>query len=92
MSGKWVRGGERPKPQAGEIVDVRPYELHGTRYYAVLFRLDADPEQAREARVSFDMIYEIRGRAIGCWWSQCSGSWIGCDWRGVRREYVTSDG
>lgn len=58
MSGKWVRGGERPKPQAGEIVDLRPYELHGTRYYAVLYRLDADPERAREARLSFDMIYD----------------------------------
>ncbi|HET6615037.1 MAG TPA: hypothetical protein VFH62_04040 [Dehalococcoidia bacterium] len=58
MSGKWVRGGERPNPQAGEIVDLRPYELHGTRYFAVLYRLDADPEHAREARVSFDMIYD----------------------------------
>jgi hypothetical protein len=58
MSGKWVRGGERPKPQAGEIVDVRAYELHGTRYYALLYRLDADPQRAREARVSFDMIYD----------------------------------
>jgi hypothetical protein len=58
MSGKWVRGGERPKPQPGEIVDLRPYELHGTRYFAVLYRLDAAPDQAREARVSFDMIYD----------------------------------
>jgi hypothetical protein len=44
------------------IVDVRPYELHGTRYYAVLYRLDGDPETgAREARLSFDMIYEGAG-------------------------------
>ena len=56
---KWVRGGERPKPRAGTIVDVRAYELHGTRYYAVLYRLDGDPATgAREARVSFDMIYD----------------------------------
>jgi hypothetical protein len=55
---KWTRGGERPKPQSGEIVDVRGYELHGTRYFALLYRLDAAPEQAREARVSFDMIYD----------------------------------
>jgi hypothetical protein len=61
---KWVRGGERPKPQAGVIVDVRPYELHGTRYYAVLYRLDGDPENgAREARLSFDMIYD--GAQVG---------------------------
>jgi hypothetical protein len=29
---KWVRGGERPKSRAGVIVELRPYELHGTRY------------------------------------------------------------
>ena len=58
MSPKFVRGGERPKGQAAVVVDVRPYELHGTRYYALLYRLDTDPpDGAREARVSFDMIY-----------------------------------
>lgn len=57
MSPKFVRGGERAKPQAGVIVDVQPYELHGTRYYAVLYQLDGDPAQ-REARLSFEMIYE----------------------------------
>lgn len=57
MSPKFVRGGERPKPQPGQIIDVRRYELHGTPYFAILYRLDADPERAREARVSFDMIY-----------------------------------
>ncbi len=55
---KWIRGGEPAKPQPGVILDLRPYELHGTRYFAVLFRLDASPEQAREARLSFDMIYD----------------------------------
>lgn len=57
MSPKFVRGGERPKPQAGTIVDLRPYELHGTRYYAVLYTLDGD-ETRREARLSFDMIHD----------------------------------
>ncbi len=58
MSGKWVRGGERPKPKPGHISQVRPYELHGTQYYAIMFRFDDDaPGGAREARVSFDMIY-----------------------------------
>ena len=52
-----MRGGERPKPQAGTIVDLRPYELHGTRYYAVLYTLDGD-ETRREARLSFDMIHD----------------------------------
>ena len=52
-----MRGGDRPKPQPGTIVDLRPYELHGTPYFAVLLRLDATPDQQREARVSFDMIY-----------------------------------
>jgi hypothetical protein len=41
------------------IIDVRPYELHGTRYFAVLYRFDADGDQTRrEARLSFDMIYD----------------------------------
>jgi hypothetical protein len=58
MSPRFVRGGERPKPQPGVILQVRPYELHGTRYYALLFRFDSDPpDGAREARVSFEMIY-----------------------------------
>lgn len=53
-----MRGGDRPKPVAGEILQVRQYELHGTPYYAVLLRLDTDPEAAgREARLSADMIY-----------------------------------
>ena len=55
---KFVRGGQRPTPQAGTILQVRPYELHGTRYYAVLFRLEGEEHQAREARLSFDMIYD----------------------------------
>ena len=59
MSGKWVRGGERPKGLPGVILEVRAYELHGTPYLALLYRLDSDPENgAREARVSADMIYE----------------------------------
>lgn len=53
-----MRGGARPAPQPGEVLQVRPYELHGTRYFAVLFRLDAAPAQPREARLSFDMIYD----------------------------------
>jgi hypothetical protein len=57
VSPKFVRGGERPKPQPGVIVDLRPYELHGTRYYAVLYQLDGD-DVRREARLSFDMIHD----------------------------------
>jgi hypothetical protein len=57
VSPKFVRGGERPKPQSGTIVDLRPYELHGTRYYALLYQLDGD-EAPREARLSFDMIHD----------------------------------
>ena len=57
MSPKFVHGGERPRPRPGTIAGVRPYELHGTRYYAVGYQLDGDPA-AREARLSFDMIYD----------------------------------
>ena len=58
MSPKFVRGGQRPKPQPGHILQLRPFELHGTRYYAVLFALDAEPDRPREARLSHDMIYD----------------------------------
>jgi hypothetical protein len=64
---KWVRGGERPKPFLGSIVDLRAFELHGTPYWAVLYRLDGDddraPEATREARLSADMVYD--GPAAG---------------------------
>ena len=58
MRQKFVRGGEAPAAQPGTIAQVRPFELHGTPYFAVLFALDADPERPREARLSFDMIYD----------------------------------
>jgi hypothetical protein len=58
VSGKWVRGGERPKGKPGVILQVRPYELHGTPYYQVILRLDDEPDRAREARLSSDMIYD----------------------------------
>ena len=54
---KWVRGGERPKPAPGVIVDLRPFELHGTPYWAVLYRLDGADDRPREARLSADMVY-----------------------------------
>ena len=54
---KWVRGGEKPRPSAGTIVDLRGYELHGTPYWAVLYRLETDGDRAREARLSADMVY-----------------------------------
>ena len=57
MSPKFVRGGERPRPRPGVLDNLRPYDLHGTRYYAIGYRLDGDPA-AREARLSFDMIYD----------------------------------
>ncbi len=57
MSPKFVRGGDRPAGKPGTILQVRPFELHGTPYFAVLYRLDADPNAAREARLSHDMIY-----------------------------------
>jgi hypothetical protein len=55
---KFVRGGERPPARQGVILQVRAYELHGTPYLALLYRLEGGPEQAREARVSADMVYD----------------------------------
>ncbi|MBF6600279.1 MAG: hypothetical protein IVW36_07205 [Dehalococcoidia bacterium] len=58
MSGKFVRGGQRPPAKPATVLQARAFELHGTRYYAVIYRLDAEPGQVREARLSFDMIYD----------------------------------
>ncbi len=57
MTGKWVRGGQKAEPRGGIILQVRPYELHGTQYYAVLFQLDGERDRTREARLSHEMIY-----------------------------------
>ena len=57
MSGKWVRGAERAAPREGVVLEVQPFELHGTKYFRVLFRLDGEPDLTREARLSYDMIY-----------------------------------
>jgi len=57
VSPKFVRGGARPPGRPADVIAVRPYELHGTRYYAVLLRYDDAPEEPREARVSADMVY-----------------------------------
>jgi hypothetical protein len=58
VSPKFIRGGERPKPQPGTVSGARAYELHGTRYYQVIFQLDGEPGVSREARLSFDMTYD----------------------------------
>ena len=38
------------------IQAVQPYDLHGTRYYRLIYVLDGDA-QPREARLSHDMVY-----------------------------------
>ncbi len=38
------------------IEAVQPYELHGVRYYRVIYRADGE-EGFREARLSHDMTY-----------------------------------
>ena len=35
---------------------VQPYELHGTRYYAIRYVVEGE-QQVREARLSHDMAY-----------------------------------
>jgi hypothetical protein len=58
MAEKWTRGGQQPKGVPATVVAVRPFELHGTPYYVVMFRYDGDPPDGhREARVSQDMTY-----------------------------------
>ena len=38
------------------IEAVQPYDLHGVRYYRVIYRMDGEDEM-REARLSHDMVY-----------------------------------
>lgn len=39
-----------------KVLAVQPYELHGTRYYRVIYQPEGR-EQALEARLSHDMVY-----------------------------------
>ena len=39
-----------------KILGVQPYDLHGTRYYRLIF-VPEGQEQPREARLSHDMVY-----------------------------------
>jgi hypothetical protein len=57
VSPKFVRGGERPPGKPAKILQVRPFELHGTPYFAVQYAFDIEPDAPREARLSHDMIY-----------------------------------
>lgn len=38
------------------IEAVQPYDLHGVRYYRVIYRADGE-DGLREARLSHDMVY-----------------------------------
>lgn len=57
MSPKFVRGGQRPPGKPAKILQVRPFELHGTPYFALQYAFDSEPDGPREARLSHDMIY-----------------------------------
>jgi len=39
-----------------ELQAVMPYELHGTRYYQLIYLPDGQ-EQSQQARLSHDMVY-----------------------------------
>lgn len=40
------------------IHNVRPYDLHGVRYYQLAVAYSNDPESIREVRISNDSIYD----------------------------------
>ena len=44
-------------PREAVIRKVRPYELHGTAYYQLLFSYINEPEAVHEARIAGDVIY-----------------------------------
>lgn len=39
------------------LLAVRPYDLHGVRWYQIAYAPAANQQQAREARISHDLIY-----------------------------------
>ncbi len=39
------------------VQDFRPFDIHGTRYYAFLLALEADPRRVLEARVPREAAY-----------------------------------
>lgn len=47
-----------PGSQDGVLRGIRPFDLHGERYYHILYALAESPERTTEARVAHDAIYD----------------------------------
>ncbi|OGG56238.1 MAG: hypothetical protein A3F84_10235 [Candidatus Handelsmanbacteria bacterium RIFCSPLOWO2_12_FULL_64_10] len=47
-----------PGSRDGVLRGVTPFDLHGERYYHLLYALAESPERTAEARVAHDAIYD----------------------------------
>jgi len=44
--------------QAGRLLDVREVDIHGAKFYDLIFTLDSSPEHARSSRIGQESVYE----------------------------------
>jgi hypothetical protein len=56
-STRYYDGGMAQQGRRGRLIDVKPYLLHGTQYYQLMIEW-LDIPGTREARVSYDVIYD----------------------------------
>ena len=44
--------------QAGHLIDVTEVDIHGAKFYDLIFTLDSSPEHARSSRIGQESVYE----------------------------------
>jgi len=44
--------------QPGKLLDVRAVDIHGAKFYDVVFALDSAPDQARTSRIGQESVYD----------------------------------
>ena len=44
--------------QPGHLMEVHEVDIHGAKFYDLIFTLDASPEHARSSRIGQESVYE----------------------------------
>ena len=44
--------------QSGHLIDITAVDIHGAKFYDLIFTLDSSPEQARSSRIGQESVYE----------------------------------
>ena len=44
--------------QPGKFLDVRPVDIHGAKFYDLIFALDTSPDQVQTSRIGQESVYD----------------------------------